>query len=147
MEPISSAVTAFLATFRVLREMAKQRKLSDVSGKLQEVYEAFLDVQRQISSLDDENLRLRGECEQLKNIKDIESQLTFDGKVYWRTIENNKTGPFCPNCWHHENNRRLVPLQHLGGQDYFCSIDKTEFRRSSAFGGFSGGPSRFSGEF
>ena len=55
MEPISSTVTTFLATFRVLREMAKQRKLSDVSGKLQEVYEAFLDVQRQISSLEDEN--------------------------------------------------------------------------------------------
>jgi hypothetical protein len=143
MEP-SSAVTTFLATFRVLREMAKQRKLADVSEKLQEIFEAFLDVQRQISNLDDENRRLRDECGQLKSIKDIESQLTFDGKVYWRTVENNKTGPFCPNCWHHENNRRLVPLQHQGEQDYFCSIDKTEFRRSSAFFGVSGGPSRFS---
>ena len=55
MEPISSAVTTFLATFRVLREMAKQRKLADVSEKLQEVYEAFLGIQRQISSLEDEN--------------------------------------------------------------------------------------------
>jgi hypothetical protein len=143
MEP-SSAVTTFLAIFRVVKEMAKQRKLADVSEKLQELYAAFIDIQHQISTLDDENRRLQGECEQLKNIKDIESQLRFDGKVYWRTLENNRTGPFCPNCWHHEHNRRLVPLQHLGEQDYICSIDKTEFRRSSAFLAVSGGPSRFS---
>ncbi|MGA2632386.1 MAG: hypothetical protein ABSG54_19505 [Terriglobia bacterium] len=147
MEPISSGISVALATLRLLKEIAKDRKQADIDEKLQIVYDVVFNMQHGMFNLEDEARRLRAENEQLKSTKDIESQLTFDGKVYWRTVDNKKNGPFCPNCWHDPKSRQLVPLQHLGGEDYFCSRDKTEFRRSSAFASAVVGPPRFPDKF
>ena len=147
MELTSGSLTAALATLRTLREIAKKFKQLDIDEKLQTVYDALFEAQHEMFSLEDEVRRLRVENEQLRSIKDIESQLAFDGKVYWRTIDDQKTGPFCPNCWHREKNRQLVPLQHLGGNDYFCTIDKTEFRRSPGVAFGVVGPRPYPGQF
>jgi hypothetical protein len=137
---ITTGISTALGTLRVLREMAKERRQADVDEKLQVVYEVVFNIQHQMFGLEDEARRLRAENEQLKSTKELEAQLAFDGKVYWRTVDNNKTGPFCPNCWHDLKGRQLMPLQHLGGQDYYCSKCKTEFRRSSAAAFVAGRP-------
>jgi hypothetical protein len=135
MEPtsISATLTATLAALKALTELAKKTKNAELSRKLQELYDLVFVLQQSLLNSDEEIRRLKQENEDLKSTKEIESQLNFDGKVYWRTVNSQKLGPFCPNCWHDLKSRQLVPLQHQGGGGYYCTIHKQQFGGSSGF--------------
>src|SRR5436309_15623135 len=130
MEPISGTITAVLAAVRTVKEEVKQRRATDLAEKLQsEVYDRIADIRHQIFALEDENRRLTKQNEDLQDTKKLESELEFDGEVYWSVVEGKKQGPYCPNCWHDPQHRQLVPLQHqsISSRSFHCTIHKINF--------------------
>ena len=129
MEPISGTITAVLATVRTVKEAIKERKAADLAEELQGVYDRIADMRHQIFAVEDENRRLKKQLEDLQDTKKLESELEFDGVVYWRVVEGKKQGPYCPNCWHDPEHRQLVPLQHqsISSRSFHCTIHKINF--------------------
>ena len=125
MEPVSSTVTAVLATLRVAREAAKQLKSTELSEKLQEVHELVADLRQHLFNLEDENRRLQSENEGLRSTKEIEEQMSYEGEVYFRTADGKKTGPYCPLCW--DADRKLVRTQLASDRRHFCNLHKVSF--------------------
>ena len=104
-------------------------KAADLAEELQGVYDRIADMRHQIFALEDENRRLTKQNENLQDTKKLESELEFDGEVYWRVVEGKKQGPYCPNCWHDPEHRQLVPLQHqtISSRSFHCTIHNINF--------------------
>ena len=84
MEPVSGTVTAVLAALRVAKEAATKLKSSELSEKLQEVYDLVGDVRHHLFNLEDENRRLQRENEELKSIKEMDKQMVREGEICYR---------------------------------------------------------------
>jgi hypothetical protein len=125
MEPVSATVSAALASLRLAKEMAKNLKQTDISEKLQEVYDLVADMRHQIFNLEDESRRLQRENEQLRDDKEVEKQLVFEQGVYWRVVNGKRDGPFCPYC--RDADKKLVHTENLGGGTRWCDIHKRYF--------------------
>ena len=125
MEPLSGTITAVLAALRVAKEAATKLKSAELSEKLQEVYDLVGGVRHHLFNLEDENRRLQRENEELKSIKEMDKQMVREGEIYYRLVDGNKTGPFCPLCW--DADRKVVGTQLLGNGRYVCNIHKVSF--------------------
>ena len=90
----------------VLKEAGKIEQYREILG----VQEKLLEMQKQISELENDNKSLKEKLE-------TKGQLVFESNAYWLTQDEKKDGPYCSCCW--DDNRKTIRMQPCGNPAYF----------------------------
>lgn len=78
-----------------------------------ELYRKILDLQGEAQDLVAENRRLRDEISELKRLREVSQELSYEHNSYWRAGTSGvKEGPFCSNCW--DNREKLIRMHSKG---------------------------------
>jgi|AMFO01.1.fsa_nt_gi hypothetical protein len=147
-----ATISVFLSSVKTATEIAQGLKDSDLSldkaeTKLQlaELISALADAKIQAAMLQDEllttNRRIR-EIEEAQRVHDHE--MKWDGVVYWREVNSNRDGPFCPQCYDSSKHKSLIRLQKHGSDHWVCPTCKNDyFGENFSPGGFACGTTSF----
>lgn len=92
-------------TIKDLKALAVGIENIDLISKL-------MDVQIQAYEILDENRNLRLKLEQLERAEEIESNLSYEGDLYYKKDDNS--GPYCSRCWDVDKMLVRVPLDWFG---------------------------------
>jgi hypothetical protein len=108
-----SAIKTGFELVKGLREILKKDGVDphEVSNRLMEIQEFFLEAQNSLMEAQEENRGLREQLDTQDRLKEIEAdlELTTDGYFYVRKSEQEKgLIPYCPVCWGKEC--KLVPM-------------------------------------
>ncbi|MDT2805254.1 hypothetical protein [Vagococcus lutrae] len=75
-----------------------ERMLDLVSGSNDPILlKSVIEVQRELSALEEENRKLRQEIHDLKNKRLLETELEYRNNAYFK--KNNKEIPYCSRCY------------------------------------------------
>ena len=108
-----------LPTYKDIVDLIKKGATVEAQERIMELREAIL-------ALQEENHALKDKVRQLEENAKQKGEVNFDGAVYWRTENANRTGPFCPECFDTED--RLVRLQDYDDA-FFCTKHKQSFSK------------------
>ncbi|ADG92408.1 conserved hypothetical protein [Arcobacter nitrofigilis DSM 7299] len=100
-----------------LSEAEQKLKVAELISSLADLKTELADVKINLIDKDDEIKKLK---EELKD-KDIR---IFDGDVYWKEVNGNKEGPYCPTCLDVE---KLSVRLHKEGPGWWCKKCKDHF--------------------
>ncbi len=82
-----------------------------------ELYKKILDLQAHIMELLEENRRLKGDVDSLREKLRVKESLKFERDAYWiEPLDGQKDGPFCCKCW--DTNQLLVRMIFCGDPAY-----------------------------
>jgi hypothetical protein len=126
-----SGLKAAAEMTKMLRDglRAGQIRVEDVAPKIGEIYDYIIDSKVALYDAQEEVNTLRTQLEALSEYQQIDSELKHDGYVFWRVLEEETTGPFCPYCW--RKDEKLIPLTHTPGTYSFG--DDTPSQRYECF--------------
>lgn len=91
-----------------------ERMLDLVSGSNDPILlKSVIEVQRELSALEEENRKLRQEIHDLKNKKILETELEYSNNAYFK--KDNKGIPYCSRCYDVDGrlvimNKKVFPL-------------------------------------
>lgn len=88
-------------TIKDLKTLAVGIENIDLISKL-------MDVQIQAYDILDENRVLRLKLEQLERTEEIETNLSYEGDLYYKKDDNS--GPYCSRCWDVDKLLVRVPI-------------------------------------
>ncbi len=109
-----------LPTYKDIVELLKKGATVEAQERIMELREAVLELQ-------EENAGLKQKLREAEDALKVQGEIQFDGAVYWRSENGNKTGPFCPQCFDAE--RKLVRLQDYEDA-WYCTKDKQSFGKA-----------------
>ena len=138
---IAAGISATKAGFELIkgvRDILKRQDVDphEVSNRLMELHELFLDARDALTLAGEENHRLQRELDELKVQQKIEADLIYAEHTYWRRGSDGKLdGPFCITCW--DDARKLVRPHFIDEANYgdergrmrkyYCTLHKTTF--------------------
>ena len=132
-----SALNAATNFTRSLRDELKSGTIKgdEIIGRIGEICDHIVDSKEALIEAGNEIQALKDQLRVFNDRKQIDNELYHDGRVYWRTHENKRTGPYCPFCW--DKDKRLVTLTlihegNFAGYDgvhrrYDCSVPGQRF--------------------
>lgn len=88
-----------------------------------ELYRQLLDLSAQALELQAEIARLTAENEELRKVKDIESDIEYYVDAFVTRKSDEKPIKYCAACW--VDKKKLVPLQDMEWENYDCPLCKT----------------------
>lgn len=99
-----------------------ERMLDLVSGSNDPILlKSVIEVQRELSALEEENRKLRQEIHDLKNKKILETELEYRNNAYFK--KDNEEIPYCSRCYDVDKNlvimERWAPCSRLN-YEYKC---------------------------
>lgn len=89
---------AIIDTTKIIAELIKKGATVELQEKVMQLREEALELQ-------EENLRLKTENLELKKKEELQEQVKFKRKVYWRDGDDV---PFCPFCY--DKQKELIHL-------------------------------------
>lgn len=110
-----------LPTYKDIVELMKKGATVEAQERIMELREAVLELQ-------EESVALKQKNRELEEALKLKGELQFDGTVYWRTENNNRVGPFCPECL--DVDEKLVRLQNYG-DSWYCTKHKQTYDKRS----------------
>ncbi len=128
MDPmtVGAAVTAGHHAISLLKGIAETIKASGKAEAIQDVIDlqmAMLEILGKQQDLTLQNAELQGRIKELEAEAALGRELSFDGRVYWRTRPgtNASEGPFCPTCFDGEKKLvHLLPTARDAG--HYCNV-------------------------
>jgi hypothetical protein len=133
--PIEGALGAVKTGFELIkgvRELLKRDKVNpaEVSSKLVELQELFLEARGSLIEANDYIVKLEGELAAKAGLEELEKRLVFNQSVYWKRTGNGdevEPDPYCTVCWDKE--KRLSHLRPGATKGtYICQIDRTGYQ-------------------
>ncbi|MGA2937142.1 MAG: hypothetical protein ABSF52_08605 [Syntrophobacteraceae bacterium] len=109
---------AVLPSYKEIVELIKK-------GATLEAQEKLIEYREAIMALHEENLTLKAKIKQLEENLSIKQGLTFDGRSYWLSKENQKDGPYCQVCF--DSKSKLIRLQSIETGLWRCFSCKNDF--------------------
>ena len=97
---------------------------------------AFLHVERDVLTLENEVLRLRNTSQKSPTTN---LALLFERSCYWKQVGDQKEGPYCQVCW--DTKQQLVHLQQDEEKGWQCKVC------NNTFGDEESSPFRFNPPF
>jgi hypothetical protein len=80
--------------------------------------EKLMEIREQALELQEENIALKKKIRDLETECEIEHDISFDGRMYWRTkpgtTAETKEGPYCQPCY--DDKKKLIRLQEIQAQ-------------------------------
>ena len=138
---IAAGISATKAVFELIkgvREILRRPEVDahEVSNRLMELHEQFLDARDALTVAGEENHRLQRELEVVKAQQQMEAELIYGEHTYWRRGADGKLdGPFCITCW--DDARKLVRPHFIDEANYgdergrmrkyICTLHKITF--------------------
>jgi hypothetical protein len=110
-----------IPTYKDIVELIKKGATVEAQERIMELREAVLELQ-------EENVALKQKNRELEEALKLKGELHFDGAVYWQNENNNRVGPFCPQCLDVDEN--LVRLQNYNDA-WYCTKHRQPYNKQS----------------
>lgn len=81
-----------------------------------DLYRRILDLQGEITTLVEENAKLRRQVTEFESVAATAAVLVVKRDSYWRVREGEEDGPFCTRCW--DVDKKLVRLHEAASPEY-----------------------------
>lgn len=83
----------------VLLESLKKLYQALEETKRADLMKLAADAQLEAIQVTQDNVQLRAEILELREVFRWTGSLVFDGSVFWEETDAGKVGPYCPKCW------------------------------------------------
>ena len=95
---------SLIDTAKDIYELARTGATIELQEKLMRMREEAIDLQ-------EENVSLRKRVSELEDALRLQTNLSFDGAIYWKTLsDTERDGPYCQRCYDVE--RKAIRLQY-----------------------------------
>lgn len=101
----------------LLETAAKAYELAKKSGNI-EAQEVIMQLREELLEKQFELSKLRTESENLQRAAERAKSVSYDAPYYWRSVGDEKDGPYCQLC--HDKEDKLIRLQNWGKGEWFC---------------------------